>query len=536
MKKILLDKTLKNHYVYEQILSLFESRIINQHISDFFNEIKDEIDFNQNNHLIYHDISSDLQTSPLDKSKLFNLFKSSSEKDLNLLALVIEKVLWNTKGSMLLEKALELMKNHLDLKDFYKRIKKSENLRKIMAQLAEQAVRNDVNLSEKIIDLCINDADLCGESNKLHSEAAAGEEHLRISTMRAHLCFAIKKYIIKYNDKTDEKSLKKLEKAFSWVKLLMDLDGSLASKVKGFPKPNYYLRDFAIMPLINLAHHEIRNKLNDFKKGLGYEIKNLAFAIIEKTKEETERNKYTPLGLFNKISRLFDYMRDLDEKSAEQFLSFVKHFRVKEANHLFIYYALFRERFFKEKGSFNSERFKSLLKDICKGEPDQLKQSLAFTIYESIANKKQNGKSEPDFKFFEQVKDYWVLLFENISKNMYFSLFMTLSFVLKNESYYQNYKKYFFQLIDNALGNLESSGYFLHINRILPAITKNNPDDLVETLLLFLKKGDFARGYIPFGYEVRQKLIPEIKKIKNKISQKKICQAKEELKKYNINL
>ena len=355
--------------------------------------------------------------------------------------------------------------------------------------------------------------------------------------MRAHLCFTIGKYIIKYNQELDVKSLRKLEKAFSWVKLLVDLDASLANKIKGFPSPNYYLRAFAIMPLINLAHHEIRNKLNDLERNLGDEIKSLAFSIIDKTKEEIEKNNYNPSDLFDEISHLFDYIRDLNEKEAEKFLSFVECFKIEEANHFFIYYALFREKHFEAKGSFKSDIFKERLKNICKSEPDQLKYSLSFTIYKDIENKRQEGESKPDFEFFEKVKDYWILLFENTNEDMFFPLVMTLSFILKERTYYNGYKKYFFQLIKKALEDREnSSNYFIYLNDIFPSISENNPDDLVETLLLFLEKGDPAKGYIPFSYEVKQKLIPEIEKIKNKFSKEKIDQIEIELKKYNETL
>ena len=537
LKKTLLNKAFKKHYIYERTLRLFESKITNQYINRFFNEIKDELDISKSNDLIYRSVILDLQTPPLKKSELFKLFKSSSQKDLNCLASIIEKDLWNTDGSKLLEKVLEILKNHLDLEDFYKKTKKSEYLRKVIIQLIERAISYDTDLSEKIINLYVNDTNLSGESENLHNEVATGNINLSISTMRAHLCFTIDRYIINHNRNLDIKSLKKIEKAFSWVKLLIDLDGSLADKIKGFPKPNYYLRAFAIIPLINLARHETRNKLNNFKPGLGDEIKNLAFVIIEKTKEEIEKNKYTPFELFSKVSHLFEYIKDLNEKEAKQFLSFVENFRIAAADYFFIYYALFREKYFKDKGNFKSKDFKKMLKDICEGKPDELKRSLSFTIYKSVENKEQNSKSNPDFDFFEQVKDYWTLLFDNISKDMFFPLLMTLSFLLENKSYYNKYKEHFFQLINNALENLEkSSDYFLHIDKVVSAMSKNNPDDLVETLFLFLKKGDPTNGYIPFSYEVKQKLIPEISRVKNKISEERIDLVKQELKKYNEKL
>ena len=115
LERILLNENLKQHYIYERALSLLESRIKNPNINDFFNEIKDKLDISKSNDLIYRYIISDLQTSDLKQSQLFKLFKSSSKKDLDCLAYIIEKDLWNTAGSQFLTKALEIMKNHLDL-------------------------------------------------------------------------------------------------------------------------------------------------------------------------------------------------------------------------------------------------------------------------------------------------------------------------------------------------------------------------------------------------------------------------------------
>ena len=294
LKKILLNETFKKSYVYERTLRLFESKITNENINEFFSEVKNELDISQNNDLIYRSIILDLQNSSLEDSDLSKRFKSSSEKDLNCLASIMEKDLWNTSGSELLEKVLELMKNHLDLEDLYKRTKNSESLKRVIVQLAERAISYDSGLSERIIDLCIKDINLCGESEKLHNKMSEGQKDLNISTMRAHLCVAINSYIVNYKQKTDRRSLEKLAIAFFWVKLLIDLDGSLANKIEGFPRPNYYLRAFAIMPLINLAHHEIRDKLNNFKKNLGDEIKSLAFSMIDKTKEEIEKKQLYP--------------------------------------------------------------------------------------------------------------------------------------------------------------------------------------------------------------------------------------------------
>ena len=47
LKKILLNKDFKNHYVYKQALDLFERKMENKNIKEFFNEIKGKLDISK---------------------------------------------------------------------------------------------------------------------------------------------------------------------------------------------------------------------------------------------------------------------------------------------------------------------------------------------------------------------------------------------------------------------------------------------------------------------------------------------------------
>ncbi len=539
LKRIFLNNEFQKSYRYEQALRVLEGKIENQNIKIFFNEIKDQIDISQNRGLLYEDITSSSQSSTLDK-----LFKSSSKADLDKLAGVIQEAMHFKNNDSFIKKILGLIKD--DLTGFYERASHSQYLKSTIAELAEQAVEHDVKLAEDIIELCINDTDPCGENEELHKRIMREEGGLTISTMRAHLCYSIRTYIIYNSNKADEKSLKNLTKAFSWIKVLMDLDGSLSDRMSGFPKPNYYLRHFATIPLAELSYYNTRKRLNECGADLGNEIKAFALTVLEQTEKEIEKNKCNPGELLKRIGTLFDIIRDLNEEEAKKVLSFIKKFNVMKFAYLFIYYALFREKYHSSGGDFKSEDFKELLKEICIGKPNGLSQSnklkecVSFSIYKDIENKnEETQKTEPDFDFFEEVKDYWVLLFENPNKGMELSLFMSLSFVLNhNESYYDNYKKYLFKFIKETLKDIEGSddGYFLYWNEALNAVSKHNPDDLTEILLLFLKKGDDKKGYIPFRYEVESYLISEIKKSKDEISENKLRVAKNELQKYNISL
>ena len=538
LKKILLDKKFKSFHVYELALRIIEKKIKNQYIKEFFIEIKDKLDISQNKPLLYTDVAVISQKPSIEK-----LFNSSLKKDLDNLAGIVEDA-FSKNNLIFIKKFLKLIEDNLV--EFYKRAKISDYLMYVIAQIppkvAAENILNNEELAEEIIDMCVNDTDLCGENKTLHEQVAIkGEESLTITTMRAHLCYSINSYVAYYCQKQDEVSLKKLAKAFSWIKILMDLDGFLADRIPGFPQPNYYLRHFALIPLTTLSYYRTRANLNKYKTGLGDEVKSFSFAVLKQTEKEIENNNYKPNRLLNHIGMLFDVIRDLTEEEAKKALCFIRKFNVSGFSYLFIYYAVFREKeaLFAKMG-FKSDWFKKELQDICKSRSDELKSPISFDIYKNIENKnKKSQKPEPDFDFFEKVKDYWALLFENINKNTWYSLMRTLDFVLdRNTSYYSFYKKYFFKLTEQILASIEESEEygFLHWDETLQAVSKHAPDDLTKILFLFLEKGDCISGHIPFGDEVKNDLIPKIKQQKNKISQKNIKKAEVKLKEYNIYL
>ena len=92
--------------------------------------------------------------------------------------------------------------------------------------------------------------------------------------------------------------------------------------------------------------------------------------------------------------------------------------------------------------------------------------------------------------------------------------------------------KLLFTILECRKGDISENPVFLR--EVLPAISKHKLDDLIEVLVLFLKKGDNITGRIPFYYEVVNDLVPEIKTQESKIDQKKIKKIREELQKYNI--
>ena len=561
LKSIISDSKSRRSYIYEDILEILAKNMNSPNIQKFVlnlidNQIIDLYELSKqpwskgvyiydflNEIIKSHWKSNDTRGEEILKQCLHD----DDKRSIKFIAHFIGNLSMETTSDkkVMVEKTLEFVQSILSDKIFLEKFKQSETLRESIAKAGEYAVNSGkIELAEKIIELCIKDRSSLDSNSidsdlKLHNEIIEGKKASIIIGMRSFLCYAINAYLVKdFDEEEGEEVLKKREKVFNWVKILIDLSGSLSQEIPGFPKPsNYYLRCFAMHPLINLSLYPVRKSLNSLKDGLGDQIKQFAFDIIDQIDKDVESYKdktFKPLYLFEEISLLFDKIRDLNETEAKKFLTFVLKHNIKGSDHLFIYYAIFRKEHFHEMGKFDSSYFEKLLENICKGEVNDLKKAIAFTIYKDIENKKNERDekvdiSSADFDSFEKVKKYWELLFDNFDKSMTFELSGTLSFLLSKKSYYTNYIGYFFKIVDKLLEKPNLDGIFevslLDWENILSAIGNNKPNHLAELLLKFLKEGDQIRSYLPFQYEVERYLIPKVKEYKNKISgenQKKI--------------
>ena len=586
LENIILAAKSENVSIFSDLLMLLSKRIHSPHIRNFtFKMIEKNILSlpelakrpKQNVVDIYDDIYDFLYT--VVEAKLKEEDKASGIKTIedfldakafDFLSYFIYSSVWNSNPEVK-RKILEFIESVFEDQKFLEGFASSENLRSSIANMGGCAVGfNKMQLAEKIIELCLKDRSsivsnspdkgiqttsdeiFCRNfidpdfSDKEHPEVKAhnkiikGEEFSTISGMRCHLCYAIDAYLIKDFNEEGEEFFKRREKAFRWIKTLIDLDGSLSGEIKGCPKPaNYYWRVFALKPLTNLSLYPIRKNLNSFKKGLGDEVKKFAFRILDQTEKDIKNYGYNPQYLFENIAFLFDKIRDLNEKEAKTLLDFMQKYNVRESNQLFIYFAVFRKEHLSNEEKFDSSYFDNLLQNICKGEPKSLKQSIAFTIYKNIENNKESGNnsgSEPSFSSFEKVKDYWILLFENFNDRMVFPLSKTLSFILNKKKYYKDYIKYLFKITDKALNDydLKLSIAAFSWKEFFSAIRENNPDDLAKILLEIFKKGDKSEGSFPFSHQMHNSLIPEWKKQKSKISDENNKKIEEYLREYNL--
>lgn len=530
LKAHLMNEDFKSHFIYSNTLGILANYITNEHIQNFLNKNKNDIDYSLNMDLSAYFIQ-------LDPSKeIIELLESSNYDGFNRLASTIEKFNLTNKHEEI-KKILNLMKDENLLNNFYEKAKNSDYLKKMMAGvLADHAVRYDVELAEKIIQLCIEDPNLCDESESLNHKMIDGEVYSALVTMRSYLCFfSIPNYIYYNFQKGDDISLARVEKSFRWIQRLIDLDGSLAESIEGFPKPNYYLRSYVIKSLISVSYYETRVTLNKFKKNLGNDIKDFALSILKSTKEELLESKHQPTFLLEQIGDLFDVIRDLNEREARLVLEFVNQFEVVSACHLFIYYALFRDGepiFFDKDKNFARDSFEKTLKEVCMGKPNRVKVEIAHVMSNGMGN-----DDKLDANNFNKMEKYWWALFKDVNSDIIYSLMRGLSYILKDSKYYYNkYKKYFFKLIIKIL-NLKdvSKGYFLGLHIIIPTIKKYNPDDLCELILLFLDEGDAKTGEFPFQIEVKHNLIEEFIRVQGGMNdQNKVREVNQKLQHFGL--
>ena len=537
LKELIPQIKERRSFDYSELLDLLTKNFEKNGFKDFISELLKD-DFIRLEDLVNED-SYGMQsflykvlTSDFMKYSYFieNRISSSSKESLDFVASFLDHVLYSVNMSErndILKKMIQIIKPVIN-ENHRCNLEKSEYFMVTLANFVKPIVNLDLEFAGKIIEFCINSKkqmceDFLNTYQSLNEKVLKGQDESSICTMRGHLCISINDYLlttfVDVNNPTKKGCLIR-EKVFNWIKRLIDLDNIFFENNEMFPKSNYYLRMLALLPLSNLSYPQIREQLNKFNLNLGDEVKSYLFKIIEVTKKDINENQitqgienYNPRGFFRYIARLFDKARDLNEEEAEKLLSFFQEFQVDDTGHLFIYYALFREKIFPEI-KFNSEKFKEILNEICKGEVNDIKRDIASILHEQF--KKEDELEDSKFKLLHS---YWINLFDTSDKNLAFRLSYTLRYILQRENYYKNNIQYLFKIADELLKNWNSNqslGFLtMNMEKIIPIIIKNNKEDLAKFLLKFLEKGDSSQGRLPFSYEVKRFLIPEYDKIKN---------------------
>ncbi|GAG55295.1 unnamed protein product, partial [marine sediment metagenome] len=164
--------------------------------------------------------------------------------------------------------------------------------------------------------------------------------------------------------------------------------------------PNLYVKLQAIIPLTEIAaRRQLLEGYGDRPYSKEYKtFHKLTFDLVKLVKDHPN---YTIIADW--LTRVFGYYKDLSTNEAEQALKALQ--ISKESSGLFIYFAIFREKHYKNQPiKFNAERFRAWLADIIKAEKKiyiPLRENVAWHFWRIL---------DEDLSKFDYLRSYIDLL------------------------------------------------------------------------------------------------------------------------------
>lgn len=329
-------------------------------------------------------------------------------------------------------KTYELFEFYLKNKAIFKKtFKNNPYTRQNIVWLAEELAKNKYyNEAKKIIELCIDDPDPethnRQEDFNYHLQVKKGEDQIIITTVRGTLAWVIQKLAVSNNPRLMKYALEKIE-------VLLDVDGFLAKQL-GYSEPDYYVRLQALIPLIELAHPARRKLLNDLESGLGDKLKTISFKIIDVIEDDIIKSNINPKAILKYLVHVFSNIRDLSTNEAKQVLEFFEKKEVDDAYFLYIYFAEYREKQYKDI-PFNSAYFKEKLRTLCK-TTNIFRPKIAWEFWRMADKETRDNKNQ-----FGKIEGYWKLLFNDYQKEVFNNLYRTLEITLTWPEKYDSHKE-----------------------------------------------------------------------------------------------
>jgi len=131
---------------------------------------------------------------------------------------------------------------------------------------------------------------------------------------------------------------------------------------------------------------------------------------------------------------VFSYIRDLSTDEAKEVISFFESHRVSKAHFLFIYFAVYRKKQYKEI-PFDSKYFENKLVYLCQRD-DDFRRAFAGEFWRIAENDRKNKTNH-----FDGIEKYWRLLFKKYDQQVFDNLYRTLEITLKDPARYKEHKK-----------------------------------------------------------------------------------------------
>lgn len=381
-------------------------------------------------------------------------------------------------------KAYNLFSPYLQNKSiFWATFQNNSSARESVVGMAEDLVKNkQYEEAKKIVELCIEDPDPDTDEKSefnYHLKIKNGEKESLITSVRGKLAWVLQKFVISNDPEL-------MAYAFEKINILLDLDGVLAKKLK-YSEPDLYVRKEALVPFIELAHPWRRKKLNEYKTGLGDEVKSLAFQVMRGLNEQFQSGTTNPKDLVEYLLHVFSHIRDLSVDEAKVVLGFFESREETHAHFLFTYFAEFIEV-----PEFDKSYFKNKLKELCSGN-NPFKETFAWEFWR-IADEDSEKKTDN----FPRVEQYWKLLFDKYHARTFDNIYRTVDVTLNWPKKYSEHKDLLKKALETEVSFYSTTKQPAQLwepgSKTFQILLDHSIDDFLEVLLSLLEKIQLANN------------------------------------------
>lgn len=375
-------------------------------------------------------------------------------------------------------KAYNLFSPYLQNKSiFWNTFQNNSYARESIVGMAEDLVKNkQYDEAKRIVELCIDDPDPDTDSKSefnYHLKIKKGEKESLITSVRGKVAWVLQKFVV-------SNELELMVYAFEKIKILMDIDGSLAKRLN-YSEPDLYVRKESLVPFIELAHPWRRKKLNEYRAGLGDEVKKLAFQLMRGLDEQFQSGLANPKDLVEYLLHVFSHIRDLSMDNAKVVLGFFEAREETHAHFLFTYFAEFIEDL-----GFDKSYFKNKLKELCSND-NPFKETFAWEFWR-IADEDAEKKTDN----FPRIEQYWKLLFDKYHARTFDNIYRALDITLNWPKKYSEHKDLFKRALETEVAFYSTAKQPAQLwepgSETFQIFFKHSIDDFLEVLLFLLEK------------------------------------------------
>ncbi len=394
-----------------------------------------------------------------------------------------------------------------ELKDtslFQSRFKSSDVFRGNFCRLAEALIAiSRFDDAKRIVDILIYDSDPNTDEDSQynnHVKVKQGEAVNSVSGSRVHVAWALQKLVV-------QNQAELLEYALEKIKILIDLDGSLARRL-GYSEQDLYVVGQAIVPLIEMAHPYRRNLMNQHKAGLGDEVKTLAFELLKFLDDQFRQNKSQPNYPSEYLVNVFSYIRDLDTAQASTVLDFFEQAEIERPAFLFIFFGLFRKKEFPSI-SFDPIPFEERLRRLC-SQKSSMRETLSWQLYRTLDSESEKVTDDE----VDAIDSIIPLLLKDYQPRVFTYISMTIENALTDDRRYQKYFDLLREAIRIEVKELQAKRDYpkICLRKTAKILADKNISDFLTVLNDILSVSDPQSGEGVYGTNLHS-MIEQFKKI-----------------------